>query len=161
MTEIHVDPIERHRQYWPETYDTLLMPLVMAMHRAYAGQRRQSDAVLDRYGLTPAEFDVLATLRRSPPPHALTPSELQQGLFITSGGLTKVLQQLETKGLVMRSTSEADKRSKPVHLSSAAAALVEEVMNELISATRRRFKDTLSDAEIKTLTELLGRLPSF
>ena len=157
MSEARVDPIERHRQYWPETYDELLMPLAMALHRAHEEHRKRADAVLDKYGLAPAEFDVLATLRRSPEPYALTPSEIQQGLFITSGGLTKVLQQLEAKGLVGRSTSEADRRSKPVHLSPVAIGLIENVMADLIAATEAPIKEMMSEAEIRELTRLLNR----
>lgn len=156
MTDARADPIERHKEYWPETYDALLMPLIGALHRAHENHRKQADAVLGKYSLTPAEFDVLATLRRSAPPYALTPTEIQQGLFITSGGLTKVLQQLEAKGLVVRSTSVADRRSKPVQLSSALP--IETVMNELTAAIKGRLNDALSEAEIAQLTSLLNRL---
>lgn len=149
------DPIERHQQYWPETFDALVMPLVVALHGAFEAQRGQGDAVLEKYRLTPAEFDVLAALRRSPFPYALTPSEIQQGLIITSGGLAKVLQLLEARGLVSRSTSTTDRRSKPVHLSTHATTLIENAMDELVGITSKAYNGILSEAEIKELTRLL------
>ena len=78
--------------------------------------------VFARHSLTPAEFDLLATLRRSPPPRELTPSEVQSLLFITSGGLTKVMDKLEARGLVARSRHAADQRVRPVKLTAAGSA---------------------------------------
>lgn len=158
MAAIQGDPTASHRRYWPETFDPLFMPLVMALHCAYEDLRRQRDGVFARHGLTPAEFDVLATLRRSPPPHVLTPSEVQRGMFITSGGLTKVLQLLETKGLIVRTTSDTDRRSKPVHLSPVAIELIETAVNELNAAIRTTYGNRFSEKEIGQLTRLLGRL---
>jgi DNA-binding MarR family transcriptional regulator len=64
----------------------------------------QITAACAGHGLSPSELDVLVTLRRSAAPWVLTPSEIQRALLITSGGLTKILQQLEGRGLVTRLT---------------------------------------------------------
>lgn len=158
MADTKLDPLELHRTWWPETYDGQLLPLVLVLHRAHAGQRQAAEAVMARHGLAPAEFDVLATLRRAPPPGELTPSEIQQAVFITSGGLTKVLRQLEARGLVGRSVSAADRRSKPVHLMPAAVPRIEAAMAELLADLGRWLCGALAEAEIAELTRLLARL---
>lgn len=157
MTDTHFVILDRHKINWPESFDDLLMPLAFALLRTHESHQQRADTVMTRHGLSPAEFDVLATLRRSPPPGELTPSEIQHAMLITSGGLSKVLQQLETRGLITRTTSEADRRSKPVHLSPAAIKLIEQAMSELMTVMSTAVKEKLSEKEIKDLVRLLNK----
>src|ERR1044072_1783699 len=45
--------------------------------------------VLVPLGLEPGEFDVIATVLRSGPPHELTPKALQPSLMISGGGVAR------------------------------------------------------------------------
>ena len=76
-------------------------------------------------GLTYAEFDVLAALRRSGP---LKPSELSRSLYLTSGGTSNVLQRLTTAGYVEREADPDDARSRWVRLSEPGSALTDRAM---------------------------------
>ena len=152
------DVVALHRAYWPETFDARLLPFVVALHRARDRHMKRSAALSARYGLSPAELDVLATLRRSPPPWVLTPSVLQRSVLITSGGLAKILQQLETKGLVERLTDSADRRVKPVQLTAAALPIVTAAIGEVIASTGGWVRATLSDTEIDQVTAILRKL---
>jgi DNA-binding MarR family transcriptional regulator len=78
-------------------------------------------------------------------------------MLITSGGLTKVLQQLETRGLITRTTSDADRRSKPAHLSPAGVTLIERAMSELVTVMSAAVKERLSEKEIRDLVKLLNK----
>ncbi|MFD0467535.1 MarR family winged helix-turn-helix transcriptional regulator [Nonomuraea thailandensis] len=60
---------------------------------------------LAELGLTYAEFDVLAALLRAPS-RRMRPSELAKSLFLTSGGISNVLQRLSTAGYVEREADE-------------------------------------------------------
>jgi DNA-binding MarR family transcriptional regulator len=73
-------------------------------------------AELSELGLTYAEFDVLAALRRAGPPYRLRPSELSKSLFLTSGGISNVLQRLAASGYVEREADSGDGRSRWVRL---------------------------------------------
>ncbi|TIU18494.1 MAG: MarR family transcriptional regulator, partial [Mesorhizobium sp.] len=55
-----------------------------------------------RFGLQSGEFDVLATLRRSGSPYALTPTALYEATMVTSGAMTNRLDRLEKAGLILR-----------------------------------------------------------
>ncbi|MEU7859488.1 MarR family transcriptional regulator [Nonomuraea sp. NPDC049141] len=66
--------------------------------------------------LTYAEFDVLAALTRTGPPHRLKPSELSKSLYLTSGGTSNVLQRLTSSGYVERAANTGDARSRWVQL---------------------------------------------
>ncbi|BBP03578.1 MarR family transcriptional regulator [Sulfuriferula plumbiphila] len=160
MPDDPTDPIAMHCKYWSATFDGALMPLMIALHRVYAAKTARSNAIFSRHGLCPAEFDVLASLRRTAPPHELTPSDVQRSVIITSGGLTKILRQLEARGLVTRSTDASDRRIKPIRLSPSALPIIEQTMQELIADSSTWIKTTLSETEITQVTALLSKLLS-
>jgi DNA-binding MarR family transcriptional regulator len=133
------------------------MPLLLKLHLAEESAFGLARAIWARHGLTPAEFDVLVTLRNAPPPHELTPSDLQAALVITSGGLTKVMGQLEARGLVQRPRQEGDQRVKPVRLTVAGQTLVEQAMLELAAESGTWLRAILNPEEIAALSGLLGK----
>jgi DNA-binding MarR family transcriptional regulator len=151
------DIISTHRLNWPGSMEAEVVALLFSLHRAHDVARSRAMAVWSRHGLTSAEFDVLATLRRSPVPRELTPSEIQNSLLITSGGLTKVMLSLESKGLVSRSRNEQDQRIRPVRLTVSGKRLVERAMTELTSVTGAAIRSSLTADEIAALTVLLGK----
>ncbi|MEV8591380.1 MarR family transcriptional regulator [Streptomyces sp. NPDC052012] len=87
------------------------------MERAYAG-----------YGISRGEFDVLATLRRSGEPYALSPRGLSATLMLTTGGMTGRLDKLERAGLLRRSPDPHDRRGLKVTLTEQGLRLVDEAV---------------------------------
>lgn len=150
-------PKDTQRHDWADSFDPAVTPLMLNLHRAQGLAFSRARGVWARHALTPAEFDVLATLRNSPPPRELTPSELRASVVITSGGLTKVMQQLETRRLVNRSQQMTDQRVKPVKLTQAGKRLVEKVMAELAATSGTWVRNILDAEEIGLLTKLLGK----
>lgn len=146
-----------HHQ-WDTGLDPELAPLFLELQWAHA---RSIDAMrphLLKHGVSVAEFDLLATLRNAEPPHAMTPSRIQQEMVITSGGLTKVMLQLEARGLIIRLQSKGDRRVKPVQLTAQGQQLIEAAMNEMIGVTGQWIRQALNAHEIKQLTILLGKI---
>lgn len=152
------DPVEMHRRHWSENVDIATVALIFALHRAREAVIAPSREVWSRHGLTSAEFDVLATLRRTPAPRELTPSEIRSMLLVTSGGLTKIMAGLEARGLVARSRSHADQRIRPIRLTPSGKRLVEAAMAELMARTPQRIGQALTAREIAKLTGLLTKL---
>lgn len=152
------DPLETHRLYWSENLDLDTIALTVRLHRAHERVMAPGREVFARHGLSPAEFDLLATLRRSPPPRQLTPSEIQNLLFITSGGLTKVMSRLETRGLVSRPLHATDQRVRPVRLTLQGKRLVERTMAELMNESSAAIRTALTTTEIAYLTMTLAKL---
>ncbi|WP_328463188.1 MarR family winged helix-turn-helix transcriptional regulator [Streptomyces sp. NBC_00448] len=118
--------------------------------------------VFAEHGLDAASFDVLATLRRSDPPHHLTPAQLMQAAMVTSGAVSQRLDRLEAAGLVARSRSAADARVVHVRLTDQGRAVIDEalpahVANEhrLLAALDTDERDALADA-LRTLLLSLG-----
>lgn len=110
-------------------------------------------AELAELGLTYAEFDVLAALFRSGP---MKPSELSRSLFLTSGGISNVLQRLTAAGYVERSANPGDARSKLVQITDEGRAIArtaldasvrscEEVTSGVPEESVRRAADALRE----------------
>lgn len=95
------------------------------------------DAVYRKHGLSFAAFDVLATLRRSGPPYALSPTDLINWTMVTSGTMTNRIDRLQTQGLIERRPNPEDGRSTVVALTEAGFALIDTVINEHVANQHR------------------------
>jgi len=114
-----------------------------------------TNRVVAGFGLTPAGFEVLMTLRAQPAPRRMTPTELYRAILITSGGMTKVLGQLEEHGLIRRLDNAADARSRHVQLTTAGAAHIERVMQAVGDHDRALFSSALSRGQVTQLARML------
>lgn len=149
--------LDLHRKHWAETFDQPVMSLLLALQHVHVAETVSFDWVMARHRVSLAEFDALATLRRTAT-RELTPSELQRSMVITSGGLSKVIAQLEARELVARSTTESDRRVKPVSLTPKGARLIEQAMSELIEAANASIRSRLTHEEMDQLVGLLEKL---
>lgn len=148
--------IESVKENWPEAHDTT-HEFVVYLNRVRDLSIARARETLAGFNLSLGEIDVLATLRHSAKPHVLTPTELQRSLLITSGGLTKLLYQLESRGLVSRSVQEQDKRSKLVHLTSKGKKTAEKAVAAVRQTTNGWIHSSLSERELDQLKNLLGK----
>jgi len=123
-----------------------------------------TNKIVADFGLTPAAFEVLVTLRSLPAPRQLTPTDLYRSILITSGGMTKILKQLETDGMIVRSVSKIDRRSKLVKLTNAGAKCAERSMEAVSRNDKRILTQALSSSEVfqlgNTLLQALNNLES-
>jgi len=113
-----------------------------------------SSAHVRGLGLTPAQFDIIATLGNTA---GMTCRELGERTLITKGTLTGVLDRLEARGLVRRGPSDADRRQVSVSLTPAGTRLFGRVFPEHAAHIRKAFA-VLSAAEMDQARELLARL---
>lgn len=94
-------------------------------------------ALYKSYNLTPASFDVLATLRRSGAPYALSPSSLIDWTMVTSGTMTNRLDRLQAAGLIERRANPQDGRGSVVALTPQGFALIETVIAAHVDTQHR------------------------
>lgn len=109
------------------------------------------------HGLQPGEFDVLATLRRSGAPHALTPTALYEAAMLSSGGMTNRIDRLEAAGLIERQKHPSDRRGVLVALTPKGLALIEQLVL-LHVENERRMLSPLGADEQRQLDQLLAKL---
>jgi DNA-binding MarR family transcriptional regulator len=115
------------------------------------------DLVFADYGVTGGEFDVLAALRRAGSPYRLTPTSLRKALLLSSGGMTKRLAGLESRGLIRREGDAGDRRLRAVTLTADGRDLVDAVLPEHIANEERLLRD-LDAEEQRELARLLEKL---
>lgn len=109
------------------------------------------------FGLQAGEFDVLATLRRSGSPYALTPTALYEATMVTSGAMTNRLDRLEKAGLILRAPHPNDRRGIVVRLTKKGLALIDEAVAAHV-ANEHEILSGLTQTERETLSHLLEKL---
>ncbi len=118
---------------------------------------RHIEAVHAAHGLSIADFDVLAALRRSGPPYELKPSTISRTLMLSPAGMTGRLDRLERAGLVERRMDPDDRRSFLVRLNAAGRAAVDAAVTSQV-AREQEMLAPLTGAERATLDDLVRRL---
>lgn len=119
--------------------------------------RDRINPLFAEFGLQPGEFDVLATLRRSGKPYALTPTALYEDAMISSGSMTNRIDRLEKAGLVARTPSPNDGRATLVMLTRAGIKLIDEALVAHLK-NQADVLAPLTQAEQEQLSRLLGKL---
>ena len=150
----HVDRIlEQWNRERPDL-DVGPMGLLGRIARLRTHLAREVEQTLAAHGLNSATFDVLATLRRSGPPYALSPGDLLATTMVSSGTMTNRLDQLEKAGLVARTHNPEDRRSVIIALTEKGRAVVDEAVTAHV-ANQHRLVETLSSEEREQLDGLL------
>ncbi|MFD1720463.1 MarR family winged helix-turn-helix transcriptional regulator [Amnibacterium endophyticum] len=125
-----------------ESWEALLHAQA-AMMRAFDSERMWDEVSLN-------EYDVLYALKRAG--CALRQQELTGAVLLSQPALSRLLERLEQRGLVTRSTDPADRRGVLVELTDAGADLqrrtggkharsVEERMRALTPDQQRQLRD--------------------
>lgn len=148
--------VEQWRKERPDL-DVSPMAVLGALSEASNLSRERLTPVFTRFGLQSGEFDVLATLRRSGAPYALTPTALYEATMVTSGAITARLDRLEKAGLVSRAPHPADRRGVIVQLTENGKALIDEAVTAHV-ANEHQILSGLTHDERETLADLLAKL---
>jgi len=159
MNATDLDHVGRIIEQWGAArpdLDVSPMGLIGRLHRLAARLNDELRPVFAEAGLGDGDFDVLAALRRSGPEHALTPGELGSTTMVTSGAITKRIDRLERAGLVTRTVSDSDARSRLVALTANGRRTVDRLLEQHV-ANEHRLVSGLDERERKQLAVLLER----
>ena len=105
-------------------------------------------------GLSPTQFDVIATLGNT---QGMTCGELGEKTLITKGTLTGVLDRLTEKQLLDRKINAEDGRSVLVKLTNKGQKLFEEIFPQHIAYLSPIFEN-FTEADHKNLEQALIKL---
>jgi DNA-binding MarR family transcriptional regulator len=124
----------------------------------HAGRRLEAAiaASAAERGLSVPEGDILFTLRRSRELR-LSPSQLADWLFVTSGTMTGRLDRLEQRGLIRRVPHPTDRRGMDVELTAEGRRLADELVTQHVE-NEERLMSGLSRDERRTLEKLMRKL---
>ncbi|WP_158703310.1 MarR family winged helix-turn-helix transcriptional regulator [Pseudonocardia dioxanivorans] len=102
---------------------TTIQRLAQQVEREFADVAR-------RHGLRAGDLRVLLALRRSPE-YRLSPAQLFRHLLITSGAVSKQIDQLAEAGHVVRRADPDSPRGIQIHLEPSGHRVAEEAMREI------------------------------
>jgi len=156
MEPDHVDAIlEQWARERPDL-DASPIGLIGRLHRLADVLNVELRKVFAEEGLGDGDFDVLVTLRRHGAPYELTPGELGASTMVTSSAVTKRIDRLQRAGLVTRTVSATDARSRQVRLTDAGFDLVEGLMARHV-ANEQRLVAGLTERDRAQLAAILRR----
>ncbi|MDN3518250.1 MarR family transcriptional regulator [Aquisalimonas lutea] len=118
------------------------MQLLRELVEAYQAFEAYSAPHIKSWGLTPAQFDVLATLGNT---EGMTFRELGHRTLIYKTTLTSIVDRLQEHGLVERHPSPRDRRSTIAALTDKGDALFQEVFPEHTEHLRKRLEQLPPD----------------
>jgi DNA-binding MarR family transcriptional regulator len=112
---------------------------------------------LDPLGLLFIDYSVLRLLQLAGAPYRMSPTELSEIVLRSSGGMTQILDRLESAGLVERSADPSDRRKVVVGLTPDGLRTAERA-NASYRRARERLLGALSADEIEQLDAAVHRL---
>ncbi len=119
--------------------------------------RELSAALVARHGLTVNDYGTLLLLYRAGE-EGMRRIDLANELNLSPSGITRLLDRLEEQDLVGKGECKSDARVSYAILTDAGLEKLREAAPGHIEDIESRLGAVLSDEEMKTLTELLGRL---
>ncbi|MDR6340954.1 DNA-binding MarR family transcriptional regulator [Filimonas zeae] len=123
------------------------------MYTAYHVKCSVSDA-LKAYGLTPEQYNVLRILKGKYPDQMCV-RDIAGRMIERSSNVPRIIDRLELKKLVKRSTSSEDKRETVITLTQPGINMLATV-NDIMEATNSQVCH-LSDIELEQLNDLLDK----
>jgi DNA-binding MarR family transcriptional regulator len=124
--------------------------------QAHARLTRRMDATLQReHGLSLGDYDVFVLLDEA---GRLRMSDLADRVLMSSGGITRLAERLERRGLIRRERCASDGRGYEASLTPAGADLLEVARVTHRAEIHALFLAQLSAAEQETLARVWKRL---
>lgn len=112
-------------------------------------------------GLTPGQFDVIATLGNQPP---MTCTELAAKTLMVKGNLTVIIDGLLKKDIIIKETNPEDKRSSLISLTGTGSKLFHEVFPlhlQFLAPISKQFENEETKELQLQLTKLRERLEQY
>lgn len=154
------DALDGILQQWAENRPDLDAWSMGLMGRLFRATRLVEWGVVEHLaaeGMERWEFDVLATLRRSGPPYALSPKALAATMMIKPPALTHRVDRLVNRGLVDRELDPTNRRRMVISLTQEGFELVDSAVEGHIRNGERLFS-ALDRTEQEQLSRLMRKL---
>lgn len=130
------------------------LKMIRQLAVAYQGFDSISSKHIRTLGLTPSQFDVIATLGNQPP---MTCSELAERTLMVKGNLTVVLNGLTKKNLIKKYANPNDGRSMIIALTTKG----EKIFKEAFEAHLKHLEPLMKSFSTKEIEKLIKHLTNF
>lgn len=134
-------------------FDSLEQEVFLNLWRTYDRLRIQEDALFGRFELTPQQYNVLRLLKAAHP-EALPTLTLAERLVSRAPDITRMLDKLEERGLILRDRPADNRRVVRIEITEAGSSLLDDIAEPLQECHHRQLGH-LSAAELRQLCALL------
>jgi DNA-binding MarR family transcriptional regulator len=141
--------------YQPRKSVGALLSRVRVEMLAAVDAELEADKRLAPLELSAAQFIIIANLAAASEP--LSASDLCKGISYDAGAMTRMLDRLESKGLIRRNRSAHDRRLMHLELTEEGRAAYPR-MREISLAVANRFLRGFTRAEVRQLEGFLNRM---
>jgi DNA-binding MarR family transcriptional regulator len=130
--------------------------LFVALQKAADFSLRDVEQLLKSRDLSPAQYNVLRILRGAEP-EGCACREIAGRMVTRDPDITRILDRLETRGLIARERLRADRRVVHTRITDAGLRLLKELDHPVRDLHRRQFRHVPA-GRLKTLAALLDEL---
>jgi DNA-binding MarR family transcriptional regulator len=124
--------------------------------RLAKAMEREFESHLQAYDVTRAGWAVLSAIFHD---SKTTPAELASFVGVDGAAITRHLDRLEKRGLVVREPSTKDRRSVRIKLTRKAKRLIPKIV-AASTETNEKFTRALTRSEIDAVQETIGKMLS-
>jgi len=136
-------------------FDSPQQETYLALWRTYDRLRSLEDSLFAEFDLTAQQYNLLRLLRATHPDAVPTLSLLDQ-LVSRAPNVTRMLDQLEERDLIVRRRSTEDRRTVFVGITETGLALLDQIAEPLQECHERQLGH-LSPSDLKQLGQLLHK----
>lgn len=148
-------PSSARRRAAVRRFDSPAQEAYLALWRTYDRLREIEEDFFERWDLTAQQYNVLRLVRAAHPEPVPTLG-LVAKLVSRAPDITRMLDKLETRGLITRTRGTADRRAVLIGVTDVGLTLLDEIAGPLRACHERQLGH-LSATEIDTLITLLNR----
>lgn len=134
-------------------FDSLEQEVFLNLWRTYDRLRIQEDALFGQFELTPQQYNVLRLLRAARP-ETLPTLTLAERLVSRAPDITRMLDKLEERGLIVRDRPAENRRVVRIGITAPGLSLLDEIAGPLQECHARQLGH-MTAAELKQLCALL------
>ncbi len=90
----------------------------------YAHAERRLEQALSRFGLSPVKMNALMILKHAGGKNGLPQVDLARKMIVSAGNITRLIDRLESEGLVERVSRDGDRRVKALKITEKGSELM-------------------------------------
>jgi DNA-binding MarR family transcriptional regulator len=136
-------------------FSSVSQEAAVALMRTADLMRRSVAAVVEPHGITPQQYNVLRILRGAGE-RGLPTLDIAERMIEQTPGITRLIDRLESKKLVLRERCPTDRRQVFCRITAVGLALLERIAEPLRNAEQDALQ-FLSEAQLVQLVSLLDR----
>lgn len=129
------------------------LPIVGRVLRLAQLLQARREEQLTSFGLTAADFDVLATLRRTGGAGPVNVRDLQRAMMLSSSGITKRLDRLERAQLLRRHSDPTDRRGVLIALTDSGVEIIDAAIPAVLETEAEIVRDAVSSDKERSRVE--------